>query len=145
MAESKFVYVTYIRSTPAKVWEALTKPEFTQQYWFGVHHECEWKVGASWKMVFKDGTTGDSGEVLEIQPEKRLVLSWRSEWKPEFAAEGWSRMSWDIEQEGDTVKLTVEHTVPVAESKLIHAVSGGWPAILSSLKSLLETGTPLPA
>ncbi|MDB6074474.1 MAG: hypothetical protein JWO89_2114 [Verrucomicrobiaceae bacterium] len=140
---SKFVYVTYIRTTPAKLWQALKEPEFTRQYFFSTWQDCEWKVGAAWKIVTPDGGVADSGEVLEIEPERRLVLKWRSEHRPEAHAEGYSRMTYDIEQEGNDVKFTVTHEIDVPESKLIKGVSGGWPMILSSLKSLLETGEPL--
>jgi uncharacterized protein YndB with AHSA1/START domain len=66
--ESKFVYVTYIRTTPERLWQALTDPEFTRQFWVGTTQDCDWKVGASWKLKFPDGRVGDSGEVLEIDP-----------------------------------------------------------------------------
>ena len=72
---STFVYVTYIRSTPQKVWDALLKPEFTRQYFFGVTMDSDWKVGSPWKMTHPDGTVSDAGEVLESDPPKRLVLS----------------------------------------------------------------------
>ena len=84
MAESRFVYVTYIRTTPEKLWQALIDPEFTRQYWVETWQECEWKPGASWRLMIPDGRVGDSGEVLEIEPERRLVLTWRNEFKPEL-------------------------------------------------------------
>jgi uncharacterized protein YndB with AHSA1/START domain len=141
---SKFVYVTYIRTTPQKLWDALTKPEFIKQYWFDMTQECEWKVGASWKMLFSDGRVADAGEVLEIDPPRRLVLKWRNEFRPEFNAEGWTRCVYDLEQDGDVMKLTVTHTADKDGAKIIYeGVAGGWPRILSSLKSLLETGTPM--
>jgi uncharacterized protein YndB with AHSA1/START domain len=139
---SRFVYVTYIRTTPAKLWQALTDPAFTERYWFGARQECDWKVGSPWKLVLPTIGLADSGEVLEVQPEKRLVLSWRNEFMPELKAEGFSRMTYDIESDGEAVKLTVTHESD--GEKFISAVSGGWPKILSSLKSLLETGQPLP-
>ena len=74
MAESRFVYVTYIRTTPAKLWQALTDNEFARQYWFGISHECDWKLGSSWAMRYPEGLTTDTGEVLESIPEKKLVL-----------------------------------------------------------------------
>src|SRR5581483_10468752 len=85
---SRFVYVTYIRSTPEKVWEALIKPEFTRQYWFGAHAASDWQTGSSWTLFGKDGKITDSGEVLEIDPPRRLVLKWRNEFVPEMKAEG---------------------------------------------------------
>lgn len=141
--KSTFLYVTYIRTTPEKLWQALIKPEFTRQYFFDTTQECEWKLGATWKMGAPDGTVTASGEVLEIEPAKRLVLKWRNEYKPEAKAEGYSRMTYTLEPEGDRVKLTVLHEMDVDQSKFISQVSNGWPIILSSLKSLLETGESL--
>jgi uncharacterized protein YndB with AHSA1/START domain len=143
MSESRYVYVTYIRTTQQKLWDALTKPEFQKQYWFGMHQETDWKKGSPWALKFTDGRTADSGEVLEIDPPKRLVLKWRNEWKPELTQEGWSRCVYDLEPDGAVVRLTVTHTIEKENAKLIEAVSGGWPRILSSLKTLLETGEPI--
>jgi uncharacterized protein YndB with AHSA1/START domain len=145
MAESRFVYVTYIRTTPAKLWQALIDPEFTRRYWVETWQESEWKPGASWRLMIPDGRVGDSGEILEIEPGRQLVLAWRNEFRPELNAEGYSRMSYEIEQQGDVVKLTVSHEMDKPGSKLIDAVSNGWPMILASLKSLLETGESLEA
>jgi uncharacterized protein YndB with AHSA1/START domain len=137
---SSFVYVTFIKTTPEKLWTALTEPEFTQKYWFGVRQESEWKPGSSWKMIFKDGRAGDAGEILEIDPPRRMVIKWRNEWRPELKEEGYSRCVFEIEQVGEASKLTVSHSIAMDNSKFIEAVSGGWPRILSNLKSLLETG-----
>jgi len=142
---SKFVYVTYIRTTPEKLWNALIKPEFTRQYWVNTWQDCAWTKGASWKLMIPDGRVGDSGEVLEIDPPKKLVLSWANQFMPEMQAEGPSRLTYELEQQGDMVKLTLVHEIDKPESKLIGAVSNGWPAILASLKSLLETGESLEA
>jgi len=142
---STYVYVTYIRTTPQKLWQALTSPEFQKQYWFGMHQESEWKEGATWKLRFSDGRIADAGKVLEIDPPKRLVLEWRNEFRPELKEEGPARCVYELEQVEDAVKLTISHTSPRESSKVIEAVSGGWPKVLSSLKSLLETGTPLSA
>lgn len=141
MAGSKFVYVTFIRTTPEKLWSALTAPEFIKQYWFDMTHDTEWKVGSSWRMIFPDGRVADTGEIAEFDPPRRLAIKWRNEWRPELKAEGWSRCVMELEPADNVVKLTVTHTIEVENSKLIEAVSGGWPKILSNLKSLLETGT----
>jgi uncharacterized protein YndB with AHSA1/START domain len=143
MAESEFVYVTYIRTTPEKLWRALLEPEFTRQYWMGTVQECEWKPGASWKIVFPDGRLADSGEVVEIDPPRKLVLKWKHELFPELTGEGFSRMTYTLEPQGDMVKLTLLHEMDKRESKFIKAVGGGWPIIIASLKSLLETGESL--
>ena len=140
----RFVYVTYIRTTPEKVWDALLKPEFSRAYWFGMTQDSAWKAGASWKLMFPDGRVADAGEVVEIERPKRLVLRWRNEWKPELREEGYSRCVVEIEPVGEAVKLTITHEIDRTGSKLIEAVSGGWPKVLSGLKSLLETGTALP-
>jgi uncharacterized protein YndB with AHSA1/START domain len=145
MAESRFAYVTYIRTTPEKLWRALTDPEFTRKCWFDTWQDCEWKKGASWKIVAPDGRVADSGEVLEIDPPRRLVLKWQHQLKPALTSEGYSRMTYTLEPQGDMVKLTVLHEIDVPNSKLIEGVSGGWPMILASLKSLLETGESLEA
>ena len=143
MAKSRFVYVTYIRTTPGKLWRALTTPEFNRQFFFGATQESKWKKGATWRLMKPDGDVCDSGEVLEIKPRKRLVLKWRNEFVPEMRAEGYSRMTLEIEKHGKSVKLTILHEMNKAKSKFIKSVSGGWPPILSSLKSLLETGESL--
>jgi uncharacterized protein YndB with AHSA1/START domain len=138
---SNYTYVTYIRSTPAEVWSALTTPEFMRQYWFGVHFETDWKPGSPWKMLYPDGRQTDHGTVLECVPQKRLVLSWRNDWKPEFAAEGEARCVIELEPGKGAVKLSIHHSMARENSGLIAAVSDGWPRILSNLKSLLESGS----
>ncbi|MGD0838527.1 MAG: SRPBCC family protein [Polyangia bacterium] len=137
---SHFVYVTFIRTTPARLWEALTQPQLIRQYWFNTAVESDWKKGSPWKMLSSDGTLTDKGEILEIDPPKRMVIRWLHEWKPEIKAEGPSRCTIDLEPVESAVKLTITHEIDRLESKLITAVSGGWPVILSNLKSLLETG-----
>jgi uncharacterized protein YndB with AHSA1/START domain len=143
MAESRFVYVTYIRTTPERLWRALIEPEFTRQYWAETWQESEWKPGASWRIMIPDGRVGDSGEIIEVDPQRRLVLSWRNEFKPELRAEGYSRLTYELEAQGESVKLTVIHEMEAPGSKLIEGVTDGWPMILASLKSLLETGAAL--
>lgn len=140
-AGSSFVYVTYIRTTPERLWSALTSPDFAQQYWRGVRPEAEWKAGGSWKLILPDGRVGDTGEIVEFEPARRLVIRWRNEFRPELKAEGWSLCTMELEPEGEAVKLTVTHGIEREGSKFIGAVSGGWPQVLSNLKSLLETGS----
>jgi uncharacterized protein YndB with AHSA1/START domain len=81
--------VTSIRTAPEKLWQALTTPEFNRQFFFGTTQESEWKPGASWRLMIPDGRVADSGEVLEIDPPRRLVLKWRDEFMPELRAEGY--------------------------------------------------------
>jgi uncharacterized protein YndB with AHSA1/START domain len=140
MADSSFVYVTYIRTTPEALWRALTTSEFTAQYWRGAAAEAEWRVGGAWKLVFPDGRIADQGEILEFEPPRRLAIKWRNEWSPEFKAEGWSHCLMEVEPQDGAVKLTVTHVMEREGAKFISAVSSGWPQILSNLKSLLETG-----
>lgn len=138
---SRFVYVTYIRTTPERLWSALTTAEFTRQYWLGTSVDADWKVGGAWKLIYPDGRMTDAGEIVEFEPSKRLAIRWRHELKPELKAEGWSLCTMEIEPTGEAVKLTVTHTIEREDSKFIVAVSGGWPQILSNLKSFLETGS----
>jgi uncharacterized protein YndB with AHSA1/START domain len=107
-------------------------------------HTCRGglEVGGAWKLSFPDGRVADTGEVAVCEPGKRLGIRWRNEFKAELKAEGWSLCTMEIEPAaGETVKLTVTHSIEREDSKLIGAVSGGWPQILSNLKSLLETGS----
>jgi uncharacterized protein YndB with AHSA1/START domain len=145
MAQSEFVYVTFIRTTPEKLWRALIEPEFTRQFWMETTQESDWKPGSSWRIAKPNGETADSGEIVEIEPHRKLVLTWQNHMFPDMTAEGLSRLTYELEEKGDLVKLTLTHEMDKSESKLIKAVSGGWPMILASLKSLLETGESLAA
>ncbi len=145
MKKEQFVYVTYIRTTPEKLWQALTEPEFTQRYWLQTQQESEWKPGAAWRAVNPEGKAIISGQIIEIEPPRRLVLTWRNETNPEITAEGHSRVTYSLEQQGASVKLTILHEMDKPGSMLLQSVSGGWPLVLASLKSLLETGEPLEA
>jgi uncharacterized protein YndB with AHSA1/START domain len=138
--KSSFVYVTYIRTSPEELWAALTTSELMKKYWFGMNFETDWKVGSPWKLTFSDGRIADTGEIVELDRPWRIVLKWRNEFRPELTAEGYARCSIELEPQDGAVKLTISHTIERADSQLIEAVSGGWPRILSNLKSLLETG-----
>jgi uncharacterized protein YndB with AHSA1/START domain len=144
MSKSTFVYVTFIRTTPERLWSALTTPEFIGQYWFGMRCESAWTAGSPWRLLFEDGRVADAGEILEATPPSRLVIKWQNEWKPELKAEGYARCTFEIEPVAGAgapaVKLCVTHGMERDGSKFVEAVSGGWPRILSNLKSLLETG-----
>lgn len=142
MARSTFVYVTYIRTTPDRLWTALTSDtEFMKKYWFGMQCESEWTAGSPWRMVHPDGRVFDSGSIVEAHPPSRLVIRWRHQLRPELHAEGDSLCTFEIEESGSAVKLSITHVIERDPSLLIDAVSGGWPKILSNLKSLLETGS----
>jgi len=142
MARSTFVYVTYIRTTPEKLWSALTDDvDFMKQYWFGTHCDSLWTPESSWKMVSSDGSVSDAGKIVEAEPPRRLVIRWQHQKNPELKAEGESLCTIELEPSGTAVKLSITHTIEREPSNLIAAVSGGWPKILSNLKSLLETGS----
>ncbi|HVZ99552.1 MAG TPA: SRPBCC domain-containing protein, partial [Caulobacterales bacterium] len=109
--------------------------------WFGVNAESDFKAGSSWRLVFADGRVADTGEIVEADPPRRLVIKWLHELTPELKAEGWAHCVMELEPvDHGAVKLTVTHTLDKAapNSKFIKAVSGGWPHILSNLKTMLE-------
>jgi uncharacterized protein YndB with AHSA1/START domain len=139
----KFLYVTYIRTTPDKLWDALLKPEFQRQWFYGTTLQSDWKKGNAWKMIKGDGSLDTVGKIVDIDKGKRLVMTWANESMPELKAEGASQVSFDLEQKGDLVKLTVLHEIAREGSKLIEKVGGGWPMVLSNLKTFLETGAAL--
>jgi len=112
-----------------------------KQYWFGTHCDSQWTPGSSWKMLSPDGSVTDAGKIVEAEPPRRLVIRWQHQKKPELKAEGESLCTIELEPRGTAVKLSITHTIEREPSTLIAAVSGGWPKILSNLKSLLETGS----
>jgi uncharacterized protein YndB with AHSA1/START domain/DNA-binding transcriptional ArsR family regulator len=154
----EFVYVTYIQTTPEKLWQALTDPAFTRRYW-GVGLESDWKVGSP---VLTQAVPGaeirDLGQVvLESKPHRRLSYSWHNYQREHAEMFGWtdevftelvkerrSKVTFELEPVGSMVKLTVIHDDFQPGSEMLKGVSEGWPAILSCLKTLLETGEPLP-
>ncbi|MDE3106043.1 MAG: SRPBCC domain-containing protein [Acidobacteriota bacterium] len=109
-------------------------------YWFGVQITSAWKPGAPWQMAYPDGKVTDAGTILEMEPPKRLRLQWQHQLRPELKQEGVAECLLELEPVGQSVRLTVTHSIAQPQSQLIQAVSGGWPKILSNLKSLLETG-----
>jgi len=141
MSNATFVYVTYIATTHDKVWQALLDGELTRQYW---QHEnvSNWQPGANWRLVADNAerTVRHVGKILETVPNKRLVLTWAD---PEDAANParHSRLAIEIETVGEMVRLTVTHDELTPEMQ--RKISNGWPRVLSSLKSFLETGRPL--
>ena len=141
MAKSTFVYVTYIRTTPEKLWSALTDLEFMKQYWFGVRCESQWTAGSSWKLVYPDGRNTDAGEIVEAELPRRLVIRWQHQDKPELKAEGESHCTMELGSSGQAVQLSITHTIEREPSNFIAAVSVAWPMVISNLKSLLETGS----
>src|SRR4051812_46133073 len=122
-AASQFSYVIYIRTTAAKLWDALRDPAMTRQYWCETWQDCEWKPGAPWRLMIPDGRVGDAGEIIEIEPYKRVVLSWRNEFIPEMHEEGFSRCTCELEQHEGAVKLSITQEMDKPNSKLIAAIS----------------------
>jgi uncharacterized protein YndB with AHSA1/START domain len=143
MSKAKFVYVIYIASTAEKVWKALLDGEMTKQYWA---HEnvSDWKPGSKWEhRRFDEARTVDLiGEVVECVPPRRLVLTWI---EPRDAADKGkhSRVTLELETVAGMVRLTVTHDELQEGSEMQRKISNGWPRVLSSLKSFLETGRPL--
>ena len=142
MDNPKFVYVTYITTTPERLWAALTSSEFTTKYWFGLRWESDWRVGSRFASYHPDGRLGDSGEILASDPPRRLEFTFTPDHLGPLA-EPPSRVTYELEPLGGQVKLTVTHTDFEPGSVVFEGIRGGWPKILSSLKSLLETGTAL--
>jgi uncharacterized protein YndB with AHSA1/START domain/DNA-binding transcriptional ArsR family regulator len=160
MSKPEFVYTTYIRTTPEELWRGLTEPAFTRRYW-GLGFETDWAPGSGMVMVLeKDGVRVADPEqvVLAAEPGRRLSYTWHTftpEWaaaygfserdRGRWAAEPRSRVTFEIEPLGELVRLTVVHEGFEPGSEVLESVSGGWPMLLSSLKTLLETGEVLPA
>ena len=138
--KTSFVYVTYIRSTPEKVFEAITKPEVARRYW-GHENVSEWTPGSDWQHVRDNDqrTVNIVGKVVEVVVPTRLVITWAS---PAQAADpdSYSRVSFDVAAYEGMVRLTVTHDELEAGSGMAKGIQQGWPIVLSSLKSLLETG-----
>src|SRR5271169_2949868 len=137
MKKPKFVYVTYIRTTPKKLWQAVTEPKFTRRYWGGMANVSDWKKGSKWEHIAeeKNNEVWVAGKVLESIPPKRLVLTWVD---PDDTADR-SRVTFEIEPVDDMVRLKVVHGNFKDDSAMAGKVAGGWPLVLSSMKSYLET------
>jgi uncharacterized protein YndB with AHSA1/START domain len=143
MNKSKFVYVTYIRTTPEQAWKALIDGELTRQYW-GHENVSDWKPGSTWKHQLSDKThtVAMVGEVVESAPPRRLVLTWAFPADAQNKAKH-TRVTFEIEPIEDMVRLTVTHDELEAGSEMQRGITEGWPRVLSSLKTFLETGKPL--
>jgi uncharacterized protein YndB with AHSA1/START domain len=152
MTKPSFVYVIYIATTPEKVWQAFVDTDVMRQYWVGPSADCarvnvsDWKPGSRWEHQRVDGagTVDIVGKVVESTPPRRLVFTWA---RPNEAEDGskHSRVAIDIEPHGDgLVRLTVTHEDLERDPKMLAGISGGWPKVLSNLKTLLETGRALP-
>jgi uncharacterized protein YndB with AHSA1/START domain len=143
MSKPEFVYTTYIETTAEKLWHALTDGDFTERYWFGHRITSDWKVGSAYGFT-NQGKPMVEGKVLISDPPRRLAYTWYNR-KDEAKGEGTSRVTFDLEPRGNVVKLTVTHDELGEDGKTLRDISGGWPLVIASLKSMLETGKPLPA
>jgi uncharacterized protein YndB with AHSA1/START domain len=137
MSKPEFVYTTYIETSAEKLWQALTDGDFTERYWFGHRVTSDWQVGSPYKFVAPNNSI--EGKVLISDSPKRLAYTWTS-CSSEAKQERTSRVTFDLEPRGKVVKLTVTHDELDEGGKTFLSISGGWPMVMASLKSLLETG-----
>ena len=142
MPKPEFIYISYIETTPEKLWEALTSSEFTRLYWWNTSVVSDWTVGSPFSLVL-NGKTTDVGEILEAERPRRLSYTFRHILNEAARQELPSRVTFVLEQHGKLVKLTLTHEDFAEDSVVIDGISKGWPAIMSSLKSLLESGSAL--
>jgi uncharacterized protein YndB with AHSA1/START domain len=145
MSGQQTIYITYIHATPQKVWEALTSASFTRQFFFGRAIELEPRVGGAFALRMEDGRVDTEGKVREWNPPRRLAVTWRVVWLEEFRNLPECIVTFDLRPADEMVKLimTEDHPTPI-EEKYLEGGRQGWPLILSGLKTLLETGRPLP-
>ncbi len=149
MVEAKTlqVYQVFIKADPLRIWDAITKAEFTQRYFHGTRADHELRAGGAYRSLAGDGdgVLVVDGEVLEVDPPRRFVHTWHALYDPELGAEEPSRVTWEIEaQDGGISLVTVTHDRLEGAPKTAESVSGaGWMMVLSGLKTLLETGEPL--
>jgi uncharacterized protein YndB with AHSA1/START domain len=141
MSKPEFVYTTYIETSADKLWQALTDGDFTERYWFGHRVTSDWMVGSPYKFT-RQGAPSIEGKIVASDPFKRLAYTWDS-CSPEAQRECISRVTFDLEPRGKIVKLTVTHDELDERGVTLRNISGGWPMVLSGLKSLLETGQAL--
>jgi uncharacterized protein YndB with AHSA1/START domain/DNA-binding transcriptional ArsR family regulator len=142
MAEAQ-VYEVFIRTTPQQLWQALTDGEVTKRYFFAETLHSDWKAGSEWHSTGPEGSRDVEGKVIESDPPRRLVMTWRALYDPELSSE-LSRVTYLIEKRGDVCKLAVTHELTDAPKTAKHVSKDGWTLILSTLKTLLETGEPMP-
>lgn len=153
MEKPTFVYASYIRTTPEKLWQALTSGDFSEKYWFGFRFEVELKAGGTVRILPPKGMEahGDhAGEVLVCEPYRKLVYTWNPRDKPELASkrDGLSRVTYELTPMGRHVRFRLIHENLLPEDieqdpNTFRGINNGWPAIICSLKSLLETGEPI--
>ena len=138
--ETTQVYEVTIAASPEEVWDAITKPEQTKQYFYSSSYESSWEPGSSYVSTSGDGRKLVDGELLEVDPPRRLSMTWRSLWDEATAGEPPSRVTWELEPSGDGTKVTLVHDQLEASPKTAAGVSQGWSAVLNGLKTFVETG-----
>jgi uncharacterized protein YndB with AHSA1/START domain len=145
MSAPNHVYEVYIRATPERVWQALIDPEMTRRYYYGTLVQSTWEPGAPLRYDYPDGTLAADGSVLEVDPPRKLVMSFNAVWDPEIAAEPPVKMTWEITPMGESCRLAVTTHELEPGSATDTAFRGGVSVIVSGLKTLLETGQPMPS
>ena len=139
------IYKTYIRGTVSAVWDAITDPDLTEQYFYGTRVRSDWSVGSDMTYAYADGSLASTGEILAIDPPKRIEFTFHALWDPELEAEGPCREVWTLTELEDMVELAIELFDLAADSKRYRDFTNGIPFIVAGLKSLVETGEPLTA
>lgn len=139
----KHVFVTVIKTTPEKLWAALTDGKITPAYYYGGAFEGEIKAGAHYRYIAPDGSRFVSGKIISAEAPHKLVATFKGEWMPGMENDAETRVTYEIQQQGDCCRLTLTHDEFAGETATYHNTGGGWPGILSGLKTLLETGQPL--
>jgi uncharacterized protein YndB with AHSA1/START domain len=140
-AQTTQVYSVFIKAVPERVWDAITKPEFTSKYFYGSHVDI---TPDRLRSTDREGNELVVGQMFELDPPRRLVHGWRALYDPDTASEEESRVTWELEpMDGGVTKLTVVHDRLESSPKTAESVAGGWSWVLSGLKTLLETGVPL--
>ena len=145
MSQPKQVYEIFINATPERVWQGITDGELTKQYYYGGAVRSDLTVGSAFTYFDDAGTMLLAGEILEIDPPRRLVTTFSAVWDPATAGDRPSRITYEIEPQGPLTKLTMLHDDFDGETATYKAVAGGWSYVLSGLKTLLETGKPMPS
>ena len=135
------VFEIYIKTTPERLWDAITDPDIRSKYQFGARQNSDWTPGSRYEMATPDGGLLGEGENLEVDPPRRLVQSFRALFNEDVKREGTTRLTWEIEPVGDSCRLTLTQDQLREDANI--AIYGGWPQVLSGLKTLLETGESL--